>query len=86
MKGTMTAKVDNKGRLSLPQDLRAMLHIETGDIFFIEADNNDVLRLAKAENPFDILAKHAMQESKAGKTITLEEFEEKMKKSKRSKK
>jgi bifunctional DNA-binding transcriptional regulator/antitoxin component of YhaV-PrlF toxin-antitoxin module len=86
MKGTMTAKVDNKGRLSLPQDLRAMLHIETGDIFFIEADNNDVLRLAKAENPFDILAKHAIQESKAGKTITLEEFEEKMKKSKRSKK
>jgi len=86
MKGTMTAKVDNKGRLSLPQDLRAMLHIETGDIFFIEADNNDVLRLAKAENPFDILAKHAIQESKAGKTITIEEFEEKMKKSKRSKK
>jgi hypothetical protein len=63
-----------------------MLHIETGDILFIEADNNDVLRLAKAENPFDILAKHAIQESKAGKTITLEEFEEKMKKSKRSKK
>jgi len=83
MKGTMTAKVDNKGRLSLPQDLRAMLHIEAGDIFFIETDNNDVLRLAKAENPFDILAIHAMQESKAGKTITLEEFEQKMKKIKK---
>ena len=86
MKGTMTAKVDNKGRLSLPQDLRAMLHIEAGDIFFIEADNDDVLRLAKAENPFDVMAKHALEESKAGKTITLEEFEQKMKRSKRSKK
>ena len=77
MKGTMTAKVDNKGRLSLPQDLRAMLHIEAGDIFFIEADNDDVLRLAKAENPFDVMAKHALEESKAGKTITLEEFDKK---------
>ncbi len=86
MKGTMTAKVDNKGRLSLPHDLRAMLHIEAGDVFFIEADNNDILRLAKAENPFDVLARHALEESKAGKTITLEEFEQKMKKSKRSKK
>lgn len=86
MKETMTAKVDNKGRLSLPQDLRAMLHIETGDIFFIETDKNDVLRLAKAENPFDVLARQAMEESKAGKTITLEDFEEKMKKSKKAKK
>ncbi|MDD2999593.1 MAG: AbrB/MazE/SpoVT family DNA-binding domain-containing protein [Candidatus Riflebacteria bacterium] len=86
MKGTMTAKVDNKGRLSLPQDLRALLHIEAGDVFFIETDKNDVLRLAKAENPFDVLAKQAMEESKAGKTITLEEFEQKMRKSKRSKK
>ncbi len=86
MKATMTARVDNKGRLSLPQDIRKMLHIETGDIFFIEADSNDVLRLAKAENPFDILARHAIQESRAGKTITLEEFEQKMKKSERNRK
>ncbi|OGK12527.1 MAG: hypothetical protein A2W80_19175 [Candidatus Riflebacteria bacterium GWC2_50_8] len=86
MKGTMTAKVDNKGRLSLPQDLRTQLHIETGDVFFIETDKNDVLRLAKAENPFDILARQALEESKAGKTITLEDFEQKMKKSNRSRK
>ena len=86
MKETMTAKVDNKGRLSLPQDLRAMLHIEAGDIFFIETDKNDIIRLAKAENPFDVLAKHALEQSEAGKTITLEEFEAKMKKSKKAKK
>jgi bifunctional DNA-binding transcriptional regulator/antitoxin component of YhaV-PrlF toxin-antitoxin module len=85
MKETMTAKVDNKGRLSLPQDLRSLLHIEAGDVFFIETDKNNVLRLAKAENPFDVLARQALEESRAGKTITLEEFEQEMKKSKKSK-
>lgn len=82
----MTAKVDNKGRLSLPQDLRLLLHIEAGDVFFIETDKNNVLRLAKAENPFDVLARQALEESRAGKTITLEEFEQKMKTSKKNKK
>ena len=83
MKCTMTAKVDNKGRLSLPQDLRVMLHIEAGDIFFIETDENDVLKLAKAENPFDILARQALEDSRTGKTISLDDFEQKMKKSKK---
>lgn len=86
MKEIMTAKVDNKGRLSLPQDLRLLLHIEAGDVFFIETDKNNVLRLAKAENPFDVLARQALEESRAGKTITLEEFEQKMKTSKKNKK
>jgi AbrB family looped-hinge helix DNA binding protein len=80
MNNTMTAKIDSKGRLSLPQHIRNMLHIETGDVFFIETDENDILRLAKAENPFDVLAKQALDESKAGETITLEEFEEELKK------
>ena len=83
MKETMTAKVDNKGRLSLPQELRAMLHIEAGDIFFIETDKNNILKLAKAENPFDVLARQALKDSKAGQTITMEEFEDKIKTNKR---
>lgn len=83
MKGTISAKVDNKGRLALPLDLREELHIEPGDIFFIKTEKNATLRLAKAENPFDILAKQAIADSKAGNTITLEEFERKMKKQKK---
>jgi bifunctional DNA-binding transcriptional regulator/antitoxin component of YhaV-PrlF toxin-antitoxin module len=84
MKGTLTATVDNKGRLALPQDLRILYHIEPGDIFFIKPEKNDILRLAKAENPFDILAKQAIQDSKEGNTITLEEFGQQMKKRKRT--
>jgi hypothetical protein len=35
----------------------------------------------KAENPFDVLAKQALDESEAGETITLEEFESELKQS-----
>lgn len=80
---TITAKVDSKGRLALPQDLRLFLHIEPGDVFFIKPDKDDTLRLAKVENPFDVLAKQAIKDSKSGKTITLEEFEKQMKKRKK---
>ena len=34
----------------------------------------------KEENPFDVLARQAVAESRAGKTVTLEEFERQMKK------
>lgn len=77
MKGTLSAKVDNKGRLALPADLRELMHIEPGDIFFIKAEKNAVLRLARAENPFEVLARHAVEESRRGRTITLDDYDSK---------
>lgn len=32
------------------------------------------------ENPFDVLARHATEESRGGRTVTLEDFERRMKK------
>jgi len=32
------------------------------------------------KNPFDVLARHAIEESRAGRTVTLEDFERRMKK------
>lgn len=77
--------VDNKGRLSIPTKVRKKLGINPGDILFFR-ERDLILEYTKAENPFDILAKHALQEYKDGKTISLEEFEEKMKKRKTTKK
>ena len=77
--------VDNKGRLSIPLKARKRLGINPGDVLFFR-EHDLVLEYTKAENPFDVLAKHALQEYKDGKTISLEEFEQKMKKKKTSKK
>ncbi|MGH2532660.1 MAG: AbrB/MazE/SpoVT family DNA-binding domain-containing protein [Thermomicrobiales bacterium] len=74
---TSSVKVDPKGRLTIPRHLREQLDIEPGDTLFVEADEEHrVLRYAKAENPFDILARHALAERKAGRTRTLRAFAE----------
>lgn len=73
----MTVKVDAKGRLSIPQELRQELGIEPGDTLFVEREEGaSVLRYAKAENPFDALARHAEREYRAGRLRNLRDFAE----------
>ena len=84
MKENIILKVDEKGRLTLPLKMRKDFDIKSGDVFFVKPEKTGIY-LAKAEYPFDILARHAIQESKAGNTITLEEFEQKIKKSQKKK-
>lgn len=67
MSKTVSVRVDDKGRLTLPASLRRQLGVEPGDVFFMQAKDG-VLRLAKTENPFDALARHAMKEHEAGRT------------------
>jgi AbrB family looped-hinge helix DNA binding protein len=70
-----TVKVDPKGRLLIPRELRDELGIVPGDTLFVEREfGQPVLRYAKAENPFDALAEHAEAEYRAGRTVTLEEL------------
>lgn len=64
------AKVDSKGRLSIPANIRGQVDMQPGDVFVIEVENS-VIRLAKVENPFDRLAEHAIAEYEAGETMSL---------------
>ena len=68
-----SVKVDSKGRLLIPQDMRSALDIHPGDTLFVEREGK-VLRYAKAENPFDLLAEHALREHEAGRTKSLRDF------------
>lgn len=65
--------VDSKGRLSIPADTREHLGIAPGDVMFFDVQDN-VVRIAKAENPFDALIDEAIEEHSAGDTLTIEEF------------
>lgn len=68
-------KVDSKGRLSIPAEIREQLGIESGDVYFVEADSESaVIHFAKAENPFDGLARHVLEEYRAGRTRSLREY------------
>ncbi|MGB3307341.1 MAG: AbrB/MazE/SpoVT family DNA-binding domain-containing protein [Thermomicrobiales bacterium] len=69
------ATVDSKGRLSIPSEIRSKLGIEAGDVFFVDGDAEPgVIRIAKAQNPFDALADHAEQEYRAGRTRNLRDY------------
>lgn len=74
----VTVTIDSKGRLSIPADVRGELGIETGDVLFLESDpEHAVIHLAKAQNPFDGLAEHAIDEYRQGRTISLQAYVEK---------
>lgn len=67
--------VDAKGRFAIPSELRSQLGIKPGDVLFIEPSIDDeVLHVAKAINPFDGLADHAVQEYRAGRTRSLRAY------------
>ena len=74
MAASVTVKVGQKGRLTIPERIREERGIEPGDTFFVEAERGHehaVLRYAKAENPFDALARHALAGHRAGRTRDL---------------
>lgn len=67
-----TVTVDARGRLTIPEDIRTSWSIEPGERFFLEAEDG-CLRFTRAENPFDLLAQHAIAEYRAGRTKSLQE-------------
>lgn len=70
-----TVKVDSKGRLSIPREIREQLGIESGDVYVVEANQEEaIIYFAKAQNPFDGLAEHALEEYRAGRTIRLRDY------------
>jgi AbrB family looped-hinge helix DNA binding protein len=71
----VTVTVDSKGRLSIPANVRDELGIEAGDVLFLETDaEHAVIHLAKAQNPFDSLAEHAIEEYRQCRTISLQDY------------
>ncbi len=71
-----SVQVDDRGRVTLPKELREDLELEEGDTLLVHKEGN-VIELAKMdqdENPFAVLAKHAIEESKKGNTIPLEDI------------
>jgi AbrB family looped-hinge helix DNA binding protein len=71
----VTVTVDTKGRLSIPASVREELGIEAGDVLFLETDaEHAVIHLAKAQNPFDGLAEHAIEEYRQGRTTNIHDL------------
>jgi len=66
----VSLKVDEKGRITLPNKLRKNLGIKPGDTLFLQ-EQPERFVLKKAINPFDALASNAAKEHAEGKTTGL---------------
>lgn len=66
----ISLKVDEKGRVTLPNKLRKNLDIKPGDTLFLQ-EQVECFVLKKAANPFDVLALDAAREHSEGKTAGL---------------
>lgn len=74
MTNLATIRVDEKGRLSIPAKARKELGISPGDVLFFRI-HGGMLQYAKMnEDPFEILARQAVQEFEEGKTVSIEEY------------
>ena len=60
-------RLDDRGRLTLPRDIREALHWEPGDIVYLHREDHG-LHTVKGVNPFDALAEQALLEHQAGAT------------------
>ncbi len=77
MANLATIRVDEKGRLSIPAKARKELGISPGDVLFFRI-HGGMLQYAKVNaDPFEILARQAMQEFEEGKTISIEDYAKK---------
>ena len=66
--------VDDKGRLLIPNTIREQFVIKAGDVFLLQSDDCGGLHFVREENPFDLLAEHAIAEYRAGRTRSLREI------------
>ena len=70
----VAVQVDDRYRITIPKDGRGA--IQPGDVLFFEhtvEHGIEVYRYAKAVNPFDVLAAHALRDYHAGQTVSLDE-------------
>jgi AbrB family looped-hinge helix DNA binding protein len=61
------AKIDSKGRLTLPKNIRKALGIDNGDVVFIKyIPTDNQVYLSPAINPFDVLTEKASEYKNGG--------------------
>jgi len=69
----VSVRLDEKGRLTIPSTMRRALEMKPGDTVFCLL-SGETISCVKAINPFDILAAHALEEHRRGKTIRLRDI------------
>ena len=62
------ARVDDRGRVTIPERARKDLNITPGDVLFYRREGNVIYLVKPSETLWDDLAEQAIQEYRAGRT------------------
>ena len=65
-------RVDDRGRITIPKKIREALDIQEGDTCFINFEDHS-FHIVRGENPFEVLARDALEQDKQGKTVSFKE-------------
>jgi len=68
----IAVRIDNKGRVTLPKNMRDALGLKVGDTVFLRCDiEKNQLRVAPAVSPFDISTDHAIKKYQEGNSAKI---------------
>lgn len=69
-----TVKVDSKGRVVIPKEIRSALGLELGDKVLLHTDGRTIYLIPVEEDLIEVLGKHAEAEYRAGRTRNLRDY------------
>ncbi|MCK8825883.1 AbrB/MazE/SpoVT family DNA-binding domain-containing protein [Fuchsiella alkaliacetigena] len=67
-------KVDSKGRVTIPKELRDKTDINCGDILFVDANNHQLKFTKAVKHPGVVLKEYALKERDEGKATNLRDL------------
>ncbi len=74
MPNKITVKVDSKGRITLPKEIRESAKVEEGDVFFVDIDHGQIKLTEAVKDPIVMLREYAREEYKKGRTKNLRDY------------
>lgn len=74
MNDKLVVKVDSKGRITIPKEVRKAEDIEPGDVLFMNLSPGKIELTRVIEDPLVELAAYAEKEYKKGDTQNLKDF------------
>ena len=69
-------RVDSKGRITLPKEIRENADIEEGDVFFVDAIHGQIKLTEAVKDPVVVLREYAREEYEKGRTRNLRDYAE----------
>jgi len=74
MTDKITVRVDSKGRVTLPKEIRESAKVKKGDVFFVDIDRGQIKLTEAVKDPMVMLREYGREEYRKGRTKSLRDY------------